>query len=469
MSLLHTPAARGLLGVLVLCLTALAHAAEPSPTARPPLPSKLSGGTPFPPELLHNPELEYTVALFHPTAPTGDVVAAANKLLTEKYKELSGAWKPDAPAPEVVIEVVPQEELEPLDEEHLRHFGRKVEPEDRKRLMGAKHVTALSFHIPFAKRHESLLAAMRYAHQLATEQKALLCDMETREYFSLKSWKETRVDGWTGGVPSLPSHITMHVYADETGQRQRMITLGMAKLGLPDLVVEQVPGSMTTEMGKLVNAVAQLLTEGLEPTRGGELMVDLTRVKDARVQRMVTPDDPKTAKRKAKLWSIEARRDRGDPDNYLLELGFPGSGLVHARQLEALDTLFGKKPDSIVPAPPGDPELEAVAKKARARLNELRPRLAKGVHPPEVLLVKAGFRTDDKNLEYMWMEVIAWEKDRLKGTLANEPFNVSRLRRGSPVDVAESEVQDYLYMGPDGKREGGESSTLLMRREQQGR
>jgi uncharacterized protein YegJ (DUF2314 family) len=66
------------------------------------------------------------------------------------------------------------------------------------------------------------------------------------------------------------------------------------------------------------------------------------------------------------------------------------------------------------------------------------------------------------------MEVITWEKDRLKGTLANEPFNVSRLRRGSPVDVAESEVQDYLYMSPDGTREGGESSTILMRREQQG-
>jgi len=462
----RAPVAR-LLGVLLLSLTALAHAAEPSPKAPATPATPKAPGVPFPTEVLHASELFYTVALFHPTAPTGDVVAEANKLLAEKYKELSGAWKPGAPVPEVLIEVVPREELEPIDEEHLRYFGRKVEPEDRKRLMGARHVTALNFHIPYAKRHESLLAAMRFSHQLATEQKALLFDPETREYFSLKGWKETRVDGWTGTVPSLPSHITMHVYAD--GGAQRMITLGMVKLGLPDVVVEGIPGSMTSEMGKLVNAVAQLLTEGLEPAKTGELTVDVTRVKDVRVQRMVTPDDPKTARRTTKLWALEGRRDQGDPENYLLEVGFPGSGPTHTRQVAALDALFGKKPDSIVAAPPKDPELEAVARKARARLNELRPRIAKGLHPPEALLVKAGFRTDDKNTEYMWMEVITWEKDRLKGTLANEPFNVSHLRRGSPVDVAETEVQDYLYMGPDGKREGGESSTILMRREQQGR
>jgi uncharacterized protein YegJ (DUF2314 family) len=458
----RAPVAR-LLGVLLLSLTALAHAAEPSPKAAA---TPKAPGTPFPQEVLHNSELFYSVLLFHPTEPKGNGVAEAKALLAAKYKELNGAWKSGAPTPEVVIEAVPWDKLDPIDEEHLRYFGGKVEPEDRKRLLGAKHATALNFHIPFAKRHESLLAAMRFAHQLATQQKAILWDAETREYFSPKSWKEMRVDGWTGGVPSIPAHITMHVYASRGAQR--MVTLGMVKLGLPDLVVEQVPGSMTTEMGKLVNAVAQLLAEGLEPAKTGELAVDLTRVKDARVQRMVAADDPKTARRNAKLWAIEGRRDNGDPENPLLEIAFPGSGSAHERQLAALDGLFGKKPDNITAAPPGDPELEAVARKARARLNELRPRIAKGIHPPEVLLVKAGFRTDDDNLEYMWMEVITWEKDRLKGTLANEPFNVSRLRRGSPVDVAESEVQDYLYMSPNGTREGGESSTILMRREQQG-
>ena len=65
------------------------------------------------------------------------------------------------------------------------------------------------------------------------------------------------------------------------------------------------------------------------------------------------------------------------------------------------------------------------------------------------------------------MEVTSWDKDRLRGTLANEPVGVSRLRLGASVDVALSEVDDYLYMRPDGTREGGESSRILLRREGQ--
>jgi len=42
---------------------------------------------------------------------------------------------------------------------------------------------------------------------------------------------------------------------------------------------------------------------------------------------------------------------------------------------------------------------------------------------------------------------------------------VKALRRGASVDVAEAEVDDYLYMSPTGAREGGESSQILMRRE----
>jgi uncharacterized protein YegJ (DUF2314 family) len=118
-------------------------------------------------------------------------------------------------------------------------------------------------------------------------------------------------------------------------------------------------------------------------------------------------------------------------------------------------------------APADDPELEEVARKARARLAELRPRVEQGLRPPEQLLVKAGFRTDDGNVEHMWLEVTAWAGGKLRGSLANEPYHVSGLRRGSTVEVAPTDVSDYLYMSPDGAREGGDSARILMRREGQ--
>jgi uncharacterized protein YegJ (DUF2314 family) len=449
-------AAARLLGVLLLCLTTLSHAAG---KGTPP-----PAGTPFPAPLLHAADISYGVVLYHPTPPKDDVVAEARKLLASKYKELAGTWKPGAPAPEVEMKPVPTEELEAIDEETLRYFGRRLEEGERKRLMGAKHATMLAFHVPFARRNEALLAATRFAHQLAAERGAFLWDAETREYYPPRRWKEERLDGWSGGVPSVPAHITMHVYGE--GESKRIITLGMAKLGLPDLVVENVPNSMTLEMGTLVNGVAQLLAEGLELPGDGTLNVDLTRVKDAKVKRQLEERTSKEAKRSTKLRAIEAQRDQGDPENYLLEISFPGSGTPHARQLMALDTLFGKSPDNTTPVEPGDPELEEVARKARIRLNELKPRVEKGLRPPEELLVKAGFRTDDGSTEHMWFEVTGWEKDRLRGTLANEPFKVSGLRRGSIVTVPLQEVDDYLYRRPDGTGEGGESSRILMRRQE---
>jgi uncharacterized protein YegJ (DUF2314 family) len=458
MSLSRASLTARLLGLLLLFPATLAHAAD-KPT---PPPADPGAGTVFPAPLLHNADITYTFVLLHPTPPKGDAVAEARKLLASKYKELAGAWKPGAPQPEVELEAVPPEELEPIDEEVLDFFGRKLNAEERKRLKAARHATVLAFHVPFARRNEALLAATRFAHQLAAEHAGFLWDAETREYYSPRLWKEQRLDGWSGGAPSLPAHITMHVYGE--GESLRVITLGMAKLGLPDLVVEQVQRSMGNEMGTLVNGVAQLLAEGLELPADGTLSVDLTRVKDPKVKRLLEGKMSEGARRNMKLRAIEAKRDQGDPENHLLEIAFPGSGTPHARQLAALDTLFGKQPDGITPVKPGDPELAEVARKARLRLTELKPRVEKGLRHPERLVVKAGFRTDDGGSEHMWFQVTGWEKDQLRGTLANEPVDVSGLRRGSTVSVPLRDVDDYRYTRPDGTEEGGESSRILMRR-----
>ena len=321
----------------------------------------------------------------------------------------------------------------------------------------------LVFHVPFPQRYEALLGATRFAHQLAAEHKAFLWDEETREFFPPQRWKEERLEGWSGGPPTLSAHVTVHVYGE--GDTVRFVSLGMVKFGLPDLVLEQVPQSMTTPMGSVLNGVAQLLAEGLTLSPDCALNVDLSLVKDARTRRQLEAKTTPGAVRKLTLRALEARRDSGDPVNPLLELSFPGEGTVHARQVAAIDALLGKSPDSYMPVPPGDPELAAVATRARARLQQLRPRVEKGLSPPEALVVKAGFRTDDGSSEHMWFVVTGWEKDQLRGTLANEPFEVSGLRLGSSVSVPLQDVDDYRYTRPDGTQEGGESSRILERRQ----
>jgi uncharacterized protein YegJ (DUF2314 family) len=457
MHALRSPVARWLFLLLGLALAPLAYADKAG--AQPPAPAARL----FPRAQLRAPEIYWSVLLFYPNPPAGDVVASARKLLAAKYPKLNPAAVAGKRQPEAVVEKARDEDLDPIDEEMLRYLGRSLTPEERKSLMKARQATMLSFRMPFEQRHELLLAATRFAHQVASEQGAFLWDAETREYFSPKGWKELRLDGWSEGVPFVPAHIVVHVYQE--GEALRLVSLGMAKFGLPDLVAEQVPQSLSEDMGRLVNSVAQLLAEGLALSADGTLDVDLAKLKDAKLKGQLEPRIQKGAARRVKLRALEARRDRGDPENPLLELGFPGTGELHARQVAALDAVFGKRLDPTTPVAPGDPELEEVARKARARLAELRPRVEQGLRPPEVLLLKAGFKTDDGNLEFMWFEVSAWKAGSWQGTLANEPNDVSRLRMGSPVSVPEAEVVDYLYMNSAGVREGGESSLILMRRQ----
>ncbi|WP_224250193.1 DUF2314 domain-containing protein [Hyalangium gracile] len=455
---LRVPEARWLFVLAWLVLTPLALAGKPA--AAPPTPAVNL----FPRAQLRASEFTWSVLLFHPVAPKGDIGAGARKLMASKYPRLNAAPAPGKPRAEAIVQPAPDEELEPIDEELLQYFGRTLNAEERKRLVGARQATLLSFRVLFELRHEVLLDATRFAHQLATEQDAFLWDAETREYFSPRSWKEARLDGWNGGVPFLPAHITFHVYR-RSGEDLRVVSLGMAKLGLPDLVVEQVSPSLSQDMGRLANVVAQLLAEGLALSADGTLEVDLAKLKDARLRGQLESRVQKGALRRVKLRALAGRREQGDPDNPLLELDFPGKGDVHARHVAALDALFGQQPDDVVHVAPGDPELEAVTRKALARLVELRPRVEKGLRPPEQLLLKAGFRTDRGGTEFMWLEVTGWEAGKWRGTLANEPESVSSLRVGSRVQVAESEVVDYLYVGPRGEREGGESSLILMRRQ----
>jgi uncharacterized protein YegJ (DUF2314 family) len=450
---------QSLLALLLLALPSLvlAQSGAASPKASTPT------STAFPRAQFTSPEISYAVFLIHPTAPKDDPVASARKLLASKYKELNTPQTPGKVSPEALVEALPPQEMEPIDEQLLSVIGRGLDAEERKRLIGARHATMLAFRLPFAQRHEVLLAATRFAHQLATEQGAFLWDSETREYFSARAWKESRLDGWSKGVPSVPSQITLHIYREDEGLR--VISLGMAKLGLPDLVMEQVPSSLSDDMAWVVNGVAQLMGEGLMPSAEGVLEVDFAKVKDAKVKSQLEARTEKGAKRKTQLRALVAQRDEGDPDNALLELGFPGSGPLEARRTAVLDALFGPQRDPVTSVEAGDPELEAVARKARARLEQLKPRVVKGMQFPEQLLVKAGFRTDSGGMEFMWLEVTSWEKGRWRGTLANEPQSVKALRRGASVDVAETEVDDYLYVSPTGAREGGDSAQILMRRQ----
>ncbi len=63
--------------------------------------------------------------------------------------------------------------------------------------------------------------------------------------------------------------------------------------------------------------------------------------------------------------------------------------------------------------------------------------------------------THDGHTEFIWIAVTALEGDRIYGTLGNDPANLGSLRFGSKVAVPVSDINDWLYLDPQGKMAGG--------------
>ncbi len=61
----------------------------------------------------------------------------------------------------------------------------------------------------------------------------------------------------------------------------------------------------------------------------------------------------------------------------------------------------------------------------------------------------------------MWVEVVSWQADKIKGILRNEPENVPTLRAGQTVEVSEQQVFDYIRHRADGTSEGTETGKVI--------
>jgi uncharacterized protein YegJ (DUF2314 family) len=84
--------------------------------------------------------------------------------------------------------------------------------------------------------------------------------------------------------------------------------------------------------------------------------------------------------------------------------------------------------------------------------------LASGTGPDRLRFgFKIGLATDDGGTEWLWIEPTQWDVlGRIIATLESEPFNVKGRKSGDVLDVAESEVGDYVIYDPrTGEQKGG--------------
>ncbi|HEY4239095.1 MAG TPA: DUF2314 domain-containing protein [Kofleriaceae bacterium] len=231
-------------------------------------------------------------------------------------------------------------------------------------------------------------------------------------------------------------------------------TEGLRRYGYPEIYIAEAAAGDVSRMTDFINAAAQTLLDGHDVDAHGVLAVDF---------RALGWDIGTGGTGRATFqtrWAHEPDDDAGA--DLLLELQ-PPTGRGTEGWAKLMEQCFGSAPEQIQQISATDPEILAAAAKARADLRALRPHVADGIPIGEHLSVKAKFTGADDAVEWMWVDVVSFQADTVRGTLDNEPDVIKTLRVGQKVSVALADIGDYLYTTPSGTR-GGYSIEVMKKR-----
>ena len=412
--------------------------------------------------------IRFEYAIYYLPQPTDDPIRAIEHLVAQHFSTAKiVAELPDKPTEKCLrarLEVDVRGKYVPPDLKSLGYFGRGLTREQAEALQESKQALILDFAHPKKEVWSGIRTANAIVSRLAHEGGGLIWDEETREVFTPDSWDAKRITSWTDEVPDVSDHTVIHAYRKD--EYVRAITLGMAKLGLPDVVIEDFSWSANRNMGHLINLFAQAMAEGALLPDNAAFALDLRAIKNAKVREPQVKSLKANATAIARLTLKKGKWEEGDPRNRLIEVGFdgyPGPDL-HAKQEKLLGELFGWE-DATTPVRHTE-DLLAASRKAKEKLPALREAFQKGLAPGEFIQVKAPFRVPTGGNEWMWVEVTAWTGSEIKGLLKNEPFNIPNLHGGQEVTVLQDDVFDYIRRRADGTQEGNETGKIIERQSQ---
>jgi uncharacterized protein YegJ (DUF2314 family) len=383
--------------------------------------------------------------------------------LTEKYSQFKRVEQIPKDPQEMVVCAFLQKDVRtryaPPNLKSLQYFGYGLSGDQAQALQRAEKALILDFAHP--KRHvwAALKTANSLVEDIARRTGGLVWDAETRQVFTPDAWHEKRLALWVEEIPDVSSQTVIHIYND--GEYERAITLGMIKVGLPDVFVEDVSWSSEGDAGKLINVFCQAISEGAPFTAAGVFKLDLSAIKNSKVPDAQRKSLKANAAGQACLSLKQGKGEEGDPENRLIQITpdkYSGPD-VHAKQADLLDSFFGW--DDAINYVHHNDEVLAASRKARAELPKLHSAFDAGLRPGEFIQVKAPFETPDEGKEWMWVEITGWKGSKIKGLLENEPANVPNLHTGQMVEVQQEEVFDYIRTYPDKHTEGNTTGEII--------
>jgi uncharacterized protein YegJ (DUF2314 family) len=334
---------------------------------------------------------------------------------------VSPATQDDRAAASIAVARYPAESAPRVDDAVLEHAAVDVSPADRAAVARSADPIIVRLSAPTREAARGLHDVERFLACLSESMQGLIWDDAVKLLYGRTAFRQRRVDAWVDDRLPIATEIAIHQVPHGAGLRS--LSLGLGKLGLPDLVVDNHPEFLSADVLLLIGRVAEALAADPKALRAGKVTLDGVTVPFAGLIAL----------------------DLGDASH----------------QAALLARVAGKKPENEVVAELDDPELAAVQKKAQERLaalaGELRPEPPAGT----LLAVKAMFTADDGRVEWMWVEVKRWDGGHMTGVLGNDPFYVKSLHQGDKVNVEQAQVADYVYRRRGAPAEGGDSDRII--------
>lgn len=377
----------------------------------------------------------------------------------ERYKSKNEVVNKNTDNSSISMELM--SDVQPPDVKYLSYYGRGITKKQAEDLQGTKLAliidSSYSIDMPF----NGLKLSNKIAYDIAKSYGGAIWDTETRELFSPVSWEDKRLSSWDNNTPIIEKHIVIHAY--KNNEYVRAITLGMAKFGLPDIVVNDFSWSLNRPVESLIVLVSQSIVEGSRLSKNSTLKINIDSLAETSYKKSLKSSLIENANPNVDVLIGDAQWEDGDPDNYLIEILFDNVAgeSLQVRQELLLSSMFGWEDQ--VSYVKHNQLIEDASMRAKSKLKGLKSDFNLGLAPGEFIQVKAPFTTPDDGVEWMWVEVMEWKGKKIKGLLKNQPQHIPELKGGAEVIVKESEIFDYYRIYPDGSSDGNETGELILK------
>lgn len=389
----------------------------------------------------------FPYAIYFTPKPKVDAMDSAIEIHKKSYADKMSFLVADvAPTKGVYVTYKPVKlgDYPPPPTDYLDQKGFGLSKEQKENIGKSESVLMINFFIAKPTNYDFLKLAASFAADIAETTDGVIWDEETREMFGPKTWRERRLP--TDHAYQILANTTLHI-VEQPNKTYRANTLGMRKMGLPDLEVADFPPSFTNP----VMALLKFLVE--EVSKPGPLNPKISWTSDELRERLGLGTEDRCPEIK---FAVTKPRE-GDPRNDVLTLDphdLPGKDYTEKLAF-LIDSYF--QPDQAVLSVYSQREkLLELSKAARSKLLAMKASLAQGPPTKEQVMLKAHL-----DGEYLWVSLDRWIGEKIEGKLVKAPTKSKTKKPGDAVSLDLEQVFDYVHKRADGSEMGNETGKLI--------